>query len=402
MLKFYSVDWRDVVRQSNEVLERLQQEQARQAGEQASMATAETGEPGFVYRGNDAMPRALLLDRRLTPLERNTWQVLRWLVGEKNLRAPRYEDLQPYLATSPCGAQASRETIARALNVLRVTRWLTLVERARDEHGCLRGCVYELHDDPLTPAEAVARDTEYMALIKQALSHAIKGVRDVARHVLEELRADPAVPGDALQDFDVARPTSPQQVLALEPDVPRNSERTSLDPVRAAAVVGEHPEPSGITKDSLAVRNPDTTRTVQKEQSKKSTVPLASAGTSQWPDGLQLSPGEQRMAAQALHQLDPEQRQAVINEAAVRCARGEIRKPIAYLMGLIKRACRGEFTLWAARGEVTGPTPAVAAVRPSAPVIRAAKAMGNRNASPLALACLEELKLRCRLISGTP
>jgi hypothetical protein len=227
-------------------------------------------------------------------------------------------------------------------------------------------------------------------------------VRDVAHHVLEELRADPAVPGDASQDFDVARPTSPQQVLALEPDVPRDSERTSLDPVRAAAVVGEHPEPSGITKDSLAVRNPDTTRTVQKEQSKKSTVPLASPGSSQWPDGLQLSPGEQRMAAQALHQLDPEQRQAVIKEAAVRCARGEIRKPIAYLMGLIKRACRGEFTLWAARGEVTGPTPAVAPARPSAPVTSATKAKGSRNASPLALACLEELKLRCRLITGTP
>ena len=402
MLKFYSVDWRDVVRQSNEVLERLQQEQARQAGEQASMATIEAGEPGYVYRGNDPMPRALLLDRRLTPLERNTWQVLRWLVSEQNLRAPRYEDLQPYLATSPCGTQASRETIARALNVLRVTRWLTLVERARDERGCLRGCVYELHDAPLMPAEAIARDAEYVELIKQDLGHATKGVRDVAHHVLEELRADPAVPGDALQDFDVAWPTSPQQVLALEPDVPQDSERTSLDPVRATPVVAEHPEPSAIVPDSLAVRNPGAVRTVQKEQSKKSTVPRASAGSSQWPDGLQLSPGEQRMAAQALHQLDPEQRQAVIKEAAVRCARGEIRKPIAYLMGLIKRACRGEFTLWAARGEVAGPTPAVAPARASVPATSAAKAMSNRNASPLALACLEELKLRCRLISGTP
>ncbi|MNI00689.1 hypothetical protein D3C73_534970 [compost metagenome] len=61
------------------------------------------------------------------------------------------------------------------------------------------------------------------------------------------------------------------------------------------------------------------------------------------------------MAIQAMRQLEPEQQQAVINEASVRCARGEIRKPVAYLMGLIKRACQGEFTLWAARAETTAP-----------------------------------------------
>ena len=48
--------------------------------------------------------------------------MLRWLITERKVKTPRYQDLQPYLATSPCGAQASRETIARALNVLRTTR----------------------------------------------------------------------------------------------------------------------------------------------------------------------------------------------------------------------------------------------------------------------------------------
>jgi len=34
---------------------------------------------GFLYSGNrhESVPRALFLDRRLTPLERNAWQVFR-------------------------------------------------------------------------------------------------------------------------------------------------------------------------------------------------------------------------------------------------------------------------------------------------------------------------------------
>ncbi len=108
------------------------------------------------------------------------------------------------------------------------------------------------------------------------------------------------------------------------------------------------------------------------------------------------------MASQAMRQLEPEQQQAVINEAAVRCARGEIRKPVAYLMGLIKRACQGEFTLWAARTEdeksSTHPSRTAKPASEDPPRERS-KRSGQRTASPLALSCLEELKQRCRGIT---
>jgi hypothetical protein len=103
-----------------------------------------------------------------------------------------------------------------------------------------------------------------------------------------------------------------------------------------------------------------------------------------------------------LRQLEPEQQQAVINEAAVRCARGEIRKPVAYLMGLIKRACQGEFTLWAGRAETATPvTPPHRTTKAEPPCERPPRS-GERTASPIALACLEELKQRCRGIGATP
>ncbi|WP_264312989.1 STY4528 family pathogenicity island replication protein [Pseudomonas putida] len=396
MLSFYEVDWQDVVRQCYDALRRRNECEATQAA-----AVAEPALRTIYYGDNNPLPQALLLDRRLTPLERNTWLVLHWLITERQIKTPRYHDLQPYLATSPCGTQASRETIARALNVLRTTRWLSLVDRSRDAQGCLRGCVYVLHGDPLTAAEQLELDSGYVGLLLQNLFHATKGVRDVTQHVLAEIQADPHV---AQSDKDKlgSLPPAQQQTLPLmnESAQAQHSEPGLRHPVRNAHTSATDPEPCGKAPVSAVVRNPDAGRTVQKDQSKKSTV-LAQVefGRARWPEDLPLNPTERRMASQAMRQLEPEQQQAVINEAAVRCARGEIRKPVAYLMGLIKRACQGEFTLWAARAEATTATTAPSLApkaMPAQPPGERPKRGGQRTASPLALSCLEELKQRCR------
>ncbi|NQB59708.1 STY4528 family pathogenicity island replication protein, partial [Pseudomonas aeruginosa] len=80
---------------------------------------------GFLYSGNrhESVPRALFFDRRLTPLERNAWQVFRLQLNDDGVTAfPTYDQLRPYLASMPCAAQASHETVARALTLLRLTR----------------------------------------------------------------------------------------------------------------------------------------------------------------------------------------------------------------------------------------------------------------------------------------
>lgn len=137
----------------------------------------------------------------------------------------------------------------------------------------------------------------------------------------------------------------------------------------------------------------------RKTKAKSTVLAQVEFGRARWPEDLPLNSTERRMASQAMRQLEPEQQQAVINEAAVRCARGEIRKPVAYLMGLIKRACQGEFTLWAARTEevkTSRPTSNPARPVPAEPPSERPKRGGQRTASPLALSCTEELKQRCR------
>jgi hypothetical protein len=104
-----------------------------------------------------------------------------------------------------------------------------------------------------------------------------------------------------------------------------------------------------------------------------------------WPSALHLSPNERQAAIVALNKLKPADRQAVLNEAGARCASGGIRKPAAYLMGLIQRALKGDFHPWASRTE---PSP-TAETPLTAPACSTRKP--GEPASALAQACLNEL-----------
>ena len=138
---------------------------------------------GFLFSGNrhESVPRRLFLDRRLTPLERNAWQVFRMMLNEDGVTAfPTYEQLRPWLASTPCAGQASHETVARALTLLRLTRWLSLVRRRRDpKSGRILGNLYVLHDEPLTPFEAMQLDPDYLQLVSHTLGHSARAVQVV-------------------------------------------------------------------------------------------------------------------------------------------------------------------------------------------------------------------------------
>ncbi|WLH43354.1 STY4528 family pathogenicity island replication protein [Pseudomonas sp. FP2254] len=345
---------------------------------------------GFLFSGqsHEVVPRRLLLDSRLTPLERNAWQVFRLILHGQGVVTPRYEDLQPYLSSVPYGASASRETIARVLTMLRLTRWLSLVSRGRDQlNGRLQGSLYVLHDEPLTPAEAMELDQDYLELVGHALSHATKAVRIVARHVLEEIRQD--------TDVDLGRlPTridswsdhwTKQGLDQATDEALHDSELGGGHRVRNRVEPRSDSEPGLNAKVSGTVRNPNTACTVLKESI--CTVPRATPAVDNlhWPDPLHLSPSERQAVTMTLNKLKPADRQAVLNEAGARCAAGSVRKPAAYLMGLIQRALKGDFRPWAGQAEslpMGEPLPA-----PSRPPRKQ-----GQPASVLAQACLDELR----------
>ncbi|GID03341.1 STY4528 family pathogenicity island replication protein [Pseudomonas sp. 008] len=345
---------------------------------------------GFLFSGqsHEVVPRRLLLDCRLTPLERNAWQVFRLMLQGQGVVTPRYEDLQPYLSSVPYGASASRETIARVLTMLRLTRWLSLVSRGRDRlSGRLQGSLYVLHDEPLTPAEAMELDQDYLELVGHALSHATKAVRIVAQHVLEEIRQDTDINlGRLPSRLDSWNEHWTHQGLdqALD-DALQDSELGGDHPVRNRAEPRSDSEPGLNANVSGTVRNPNAACTVIKESI--CTVPRATPAVDNlhWPDPLHLSPSERQAVTVTLNKLKPADRQAVLNEAGARCAAGSVRKPAAYLMGLIQRALKGDFHPWAGQAESLPIAEALAEP------LRPPRKQGEP-VSALAQACMNELR----------
>jgi len=345
----------------------------------ARPATPPSGD-GFLFSGNrhESVPRRLFLDRRLTPLERNAWQVFRLMLNDDGVTAmPTYEQLRPWLASMPCAGQASHETVARALTLLRLTRWLSLVRRRRDPRtGRILGNLYVLHDEPLTPFEAMQLDADYLELVSQSLGHSAKAVQVVGLNTLQEIAEDPLLSGRTLpsrlqvlaerlaRQGITASESYPQDDAAHDSEegpasLLRNGERPSSE-----SEAGPKPAPDG------ALRNPKQARTVRSSRTEevRTTARAHALDDLKWPKRFAGLKAEQQAGSRmALLQVDSALRQAVLDEWAARCGNQGVRNPAGYLFGLIQRALRGEFNAWAGQTGPAPPSPSAARAPPSEP-----------------------------------
>lgn len=348
-----------------------------------------TAQDGFLFSGNrhESVPRALFLDRRLTPLERNAWQVFRLLLNDDGVTAfPTYERLRPYLASMPCTAKASHETVARALTQLRLTRWLSLVRRRRDHRsGRLLGNLYVLHDEPLSPFEAMQLDTEYLGLVSQALTHAAKAVRIIGVNALREITEDPLISGRTLP----SRLQVMAERLAGQDWSSDATKQRAVDNAKteesAQALLRDYDEPSSESESESGRKDPSdgilpipkNSSTVRKRSIKNINVRtvLNELEHLDLPPRFDRLDDEQKAGALlALRKVDRELQQPVIDEWNVRCCDSYIKKPANYLFGLIQRAIRGEFHAWAGvdpikefKAEQSVPHIDSKAVRPTTP-----------------------------------
>jgi hypothetical protein len=160
-------------------------------------ATARDGriQSGLLFTGNvhDAFPRRLLLDTRLSPLDKMAWMIIR-LYAQQNEGAvfPTYDELQLQLA-SPGKGKASRETVSRVLLMLRLTGWLSLCRRVRDDKGRVRGNIYVQHDEPLTACDADELDPLWLDVVTRACQHKNQTISMTARNLVDEIRHDPTL-----------------------------------------------------------------------------------------------------------------------------------------------------------------------------------------------------------------
>ncbi|GBQ48351.1 STY4528 family pathogenicity island replication protein [Acidomonas methanolica] len=319
----------------------------------------------LIFSGNrhDAVPRALLLDRRLTPLERNAWQVFRLLLNDDGITAfPSYDELAPYLASLPGAGRASHETVARALTAMRLTRWISLARRRRDPAtGRVVGNLYVLHDEPLTPYEGIQLDMDYLDLVGRSLTHASKSLQQIGALVLKEITEDACLHDQILptrlQAMAQRMATQGSTLRQTYPQGGDNPDSEDSDPhrLRNRASLSSESEVSRKRPENGSLRIPKTASTVQKEDNSKIHTVRSASGALNLPERFAtLTHDQQTGVLAALRATDTSGHQAIFDEWDARCRAGVVRNPAGYLFGIVQKALRGEFRAWAGQREAKG------------------------------------------------
>ena len=77
--------------------------------------------------------------------------------------------------------------------MLRITGWLSLCKRVRDDKGRVRGNIYAQHDEPLTFCDAEAMDPRYLDIVAEACMSRNRTISQTARDILGEIKNDPGM-----------------------------------------------------------------------------------------------------------------------------------------------------------------------------------------------------------------
>jgi hypothetical protein len=294
----------------------------------------------FVGNWQDPCPRRLLFDPGLEPVDIVTWQVMRIHADPRQMTAfPAYPELMRAI-------RVSRATIARALAVLRLTRWLPLCTALRDTEGRFAGHVYALNDEPLPLAETLGVDGGYVRFVEQACGHRSAHVRRLAQGTLETLRADAIAPvGAAFEPIRVAAHVAGRLDEMLSGFGDRVQNLNAANPVQNL---------NAVRSSSDLYKNTTTTLTPSDADERGD---VASEPALLFPDALVLTDSQRRVLALRLQALPATVRQDILDEAAGRVTAKRktvdpVRCQFDYIARLCTKAIAGQFVLTDAGGRV--------------------------------------------------
>ncbi|WP_217549958.1 STY4528 family pathogenicity island replication protein [Pantoea sp. GbtcB22] len=347
---------------------------------------------GLLYLGNvqDAYPRQLLLDTRLSPLDKMAWMMIR-LYAQQNHGAvfPSYDELQLQLA-SPHKGKASRETVSRVLLMLRLTGWLSLCKRVRDDQGRVRGNIYAQHDEPLTCCDAEIMDPAWLDTVAEACRSGNKTIHQTALQVLDEIKNDPQMRHCKSHisqiESRLGKPQTPQEMAAVRKLPHPNS--VSEPGIKTPSSVAEPSLPkhsnslSSVSESSLiprlhpGVRNPNGNVRCFTQGVKKNTYTPTVPTPEIIPERYRqcFSQEDIAMLEQRLAALPAGQSQQLVHQLGQNLDAGSIQNPTGWLLAVIKKARTGQFThvtdspSMAATAQPTQPEPTARAASSAADI----------------------------------
>ncbi|MGE7084363.1 STY4528 family pathogenicity island replication protein [Achromobacter xylosoxidans] len=307
--------------------------------------------------GQDALfttPASLMLDARLTPLERNGWQVLRMLRSAEGISPlANLGQLRRYLTSTPLGQRAGYETARRVLVVLRLTGWISLVGQQRDPlTGHVLSELYQVHESALRFQQACTLDASLPVLLQSSIGHENNQVDRVAVHIQAALAQTPEVASiaahDQLGDDDDLPPTSPSQASEAVDPPPLSSDSAGSTLVQQQTEYARHMTAEQSSTYKTYIYKKERTYRAREENSDPSSRPVS------LPPCLSSAQADQQKDVQAaLRRLPPQHRQEVLDELQARSQSGTVRNVVAYFFALVKRVFAGEFRLWAGRKETS-------------------------------------------------
>ncbi|MFQ6245944.1 STY4528 family pathogenicity island replication protein [Yersinia enterocolitica] len=315
---------------------------------------------GLLFLGNvhDAFPRRLFMDFRLSPFDKTAWVMIR-LYAQQHEGAifPTYDELQLQLA-SPHAEKASRETISRALLMLRITGWLSLCKRVRDVHGRVRGNIYAQHDEPLSCRDAETFDPGWLELVASSCQHKNKAVRMTALAVLNEIRNDPTMRHRhsrlSMIENRLGSSATPRQIAALRREAApnSNSEPSKKSIENESKTLGSNFELSNKSATYPEVRKPNcNVRNFTLSVNKKTYVSDANSvkGSPELslPDSLlsRISAEDADMLMGQLSALPENQSLALLTQLRTQLRRGQLSNPLGWVLSMLKRAREGQMTM---------------------------------------------------------
>lgn len=327
----------------------------------------------LLYVGNrhETVPIRLLTDPYLTARAKMLWQLIKLNATTfKGSLFPSYEQLGIWLSDRAyANKTVSRKIISQTLLLLRLTRWLTLCETVRNEKGQILGNVYIMNDEPISVADSIYLNDDYLHLVEKTTKHHDPVLRDVANAIIDEITHHTEL-WHVTSHIDIIRERHYQQQHAfsvtptISTDLPEHLAQAvnktteklltpssqmelgkntlnilssqmelSQKPLSSNRELSMQNDANSLILDLVPLNNKNSTST-NTNLSKYSTSLL---------DNLKLTISEKNSIYAVLQQLDQSMIEAVLFEAEHRIAAGDIKNPVGYLFKLIQRAITGEF-----------------------------------------------------------
>lgn len=260
-----------------------------------------------------AVPIELILDPLLRPLDKVAWQMLavHKKYGAHSSSESASQFLLRSLAVTGDDRKVSQATVTSTLQVLRLRGWIIRMNTRINNMDS-----YCFHDERLEANEAVEMDAQFKKLVYEKQHSKSPIIKNLAKIRLRELEVGTEPKKTRLQHI--------YENLAAQVEKSRES---PYGPFVEEVMAGFSRRMAEMQASSCS--DVDSTANLSQQQLQ------------------QLLGGKERQAFEIVKSLEPVIQQQVIEELLARCSKAEIKNPLGYLRGLVKRVENNNFRPWA-------------------------------------------------------